>query len=102
MTKYKYPSNGLYKPNKNHLDLARNNASSAVTLCSFNVPSNFSYRSYIASLRGKINNIKNEINIIEGLMKKNDYDADNLSQDLSLKVKSVPQKKIKERERRII
>ncbi|MBR5662914.1 MAG: hypothetical protein IKX00_04655 [Bacilli bacterium] len=104
MTKFKYPADGLYLPNKSNLDLATNTISYLIrisNISSNSVPSSFPYRKYIFTLDDKYNALKKELDIIERLIKRDDTNMKELSEELVNQVKSLPKETINERERMI-
>lgn len=102
MTKFRYPSEGLYNPNRNSLDNGKSKIISASNSCSFDIPSSFAYKSYLNNLKGLINGLKEELDVIERLLKKNDNDYKVMSDEIHDDYKTMTTYDIKERERMII
>lgn len=102
MTKFRYPSEGLYNPNRNSLDNSKTKINAAITSSGFSVPSSFAYRNYCNNLKSLLNSMKEELDVIERLFKKNDNDYKVMSDDIHDYDKSMSLYEITERERMII
>ena len=102
MTKYKYPSEGLYNLNRNSLDVSKNNITGIIRLSTFSVPSSFAYRKYVLSLSEKFDSMKKELDVIERLIKRTDDESKNISEELAGSVNSIVRYNMHERNRMII
>jgi len=102
VTKFKYPSEGLYNLNRNSLDISKNNIIGIIRLSTFSVPSSFSYRKYVLSLSEKFTNMKKELDVIERLIKRTDDESKNTSEELAGSVNSIVRYNMHERNRMII
>lgn len=101
MTKFKYPTTGLYGPCKIHLDGATTKIKSAISTCSLSVPATFSHSSYLSNLKSSLNSLNNELNLIQRLLKKDDSMYKLMSQEIEINMAKIEFKTIRERERMI-
>lgn len=102
MSKYRYPVEGLYNPNRASLDNAKNKISSAVSVGnSLSVPSSFAYRSYLNNLKSNLTVMKEEIDVISRLLQRIDTTYKNMSIEMHNATSKLIFNDIKERERMI-
>lgn len=101
MTKFKYPVDGLYNPTRAYIDAAKSKITSAVSSCSLNAPASFSHRSYLNNLHSNLVSMKQELDVIERLIKKNDSSYKSMSLDIQSNMSKIELNDIQERYRMI-
>ena len=102
MTKFKYPSEGLYTLTRTNIDTAKSNIDYIISKSTFDVPSSFAYKKYVNSLNEKFKEMKKELDVIERLIKKSDDESKFMSDDLASSVNSMVRFNLHERNRMII
>ncbi len=101
MTKLNYPNDGVYKYCRQYSNSCANNLSRAMNSCSFDIPSDFTYRNYLYNLSGTFRQYYNQINNINERIQKSNDNIKILSSDLLNSVNKMTGIKIKERDRMI-
>ena len=101
MTKLVYPKSGIYIMVKNNIENCNNYLIKANSNCSFVVPSNFSYISYLRSLSSTINEFKKDLSEIDYILRDISNNYQNLEDSLLEYDSKFEVVKIKERDRMI-
>ena len=102
MTKFRYPVDGLYNPNRASLENAKTKIAPAVSIASnLSVPSSFSHRSYLNNLKSTLSVIKEETDVVMRLFQKNDSTYKNMSIEMHNATSKLIFNDIKERDRMI-
>lgn len=102
MSKLVYPSDGIYKYCKNNIEACSSNLSNAISDCSFDIPSDFTYKSYLSELASVLSEYQKEINSINLKLQKSNNRFETLESDLINNTQKMVTAKIKERDRMII
>lgn len=100
MSKIKYPSEGIYYISRDLIDKSKTCLNANLNV-SFDVPSDFSYRSYILKLNTISSNFYKELVSIEKAIYDSNRRFSNLSEDLSNSINKMVVTKIDARERMI-
>ena len=101
MTKLVYPKNGIFNECKDDINSVITNLSNAISNCSFDIPYDFSYRSYLNNLNDKLNIYYDDIKNIKDILKSSNDRFENLEVTLLNDIKKLDDIKIKERDRMI-
>lgn len=94
-----FPNEGLSNSVNENIHSCKSNLQNALNNCHFSVPSGFAYTNYVNSLYSEINSCIKEINDIKGKIKDTDTRLDNLNEELSKNIETLPSSIIKERGR---
>lgn len=97
-----YPTNGIYRCCKNHIESCTNHLSRAISNCNFDIPSEFVYKSYLNNIDNIIRDYYREITSINSKILKINNTYETLSSDLELDKKKIIVSKIKDRDRMIL
>ncbi len=102
MSKLVYPDDGIYKYCKNDIDVITASLSKVISNCNFDIPSNFTYKSYLNNLANIIGDYYDEIRSINYRLQRLNNNYEILETDLVNSTKKMGTIKIDERERMII
>ena len=101
MSKLLYPSDGIYKYCKDYAESCASNLSKAIADCNLDVPSKFTFKSYLDGLDNTLETYYTEINSINSKLEMINSNYQTLSSDLKEGTQRMVTGKIKERERMI-
>lgn len=101
MYKFVYPKEGLYSYSRVNCESIISNLNKAYSKCSFSIPSDFKYKSYLNNLLNVINSYKIEMQKINDLIVSADNKYESLSNDLLTRVNNLDNCIIKYRDRMI-
>lgn len=102
MSKLVYPNNGIYNYCENDIYKITSNLTSAMQNSVFDIPSDFTYVSYLRSLDNELNNYIKEINSIDSKLKQTNDNYELLEETLEDSTKKLVSMKINERDRMIV
>ena len=102
MSKLIYPANGLYPRCKRSVERCATDIQSAISNCTFDIPSDFPYRGYLDGLRDTLNNYYHKINNIGLKIEITDKSFSNLSNRLTTSAGKITTSKIPKRDRMIV
>lgn len=102
MSKLVYPNDGIFKYCKNDIDTITGSLSKIISNCTFDIPSNFNYKSYLSNLGNVVSDYHKEIRSINYRLQCSNNNYETLENDLTNNVKKMSTIKIDERDRMII
>lgn len=102
MTKFNYPAEGIKTNIDHYLGQAKKNTNDAVNDCSLDIPYGFAYKSHLSNLYDTLVEMKEEMDVIDRLIKRADDDYKTMSSDIQSNLQNIDLIKIKERDRMII
>lgn len=102
MTKLLYPEDGIYRLIKDEVYQLQEHLSNGLKYTDFNIPSSFYYKYYLNNLDNTLIAYKNELTSILEAAQKVNQNFEILEMDLNIKIKTLDNKKMQERERMIL
>ncbi len=101
MSKIIFPTGGLYGATNLYASQCSQNLTQGMNNCSFDVPGDFHYASYVNGLHGEINGYLKEIGDVKSKIRETDTRIDNLETSLVRGIQALPTTIIEEREQLI-
>lgn len=101
MAKLKYPSNGIYNTIRTELNDSLSHLNNASKNADYKVPGNFTYKSYMNSLKQTLKDYAKEIDNINDAVIKTNKTYEELEAEMNEKAKVINGYKVVERDRMI-
>ena len=101
MSRIDYPEDGIYNMCSGSINACRGDISASISESYFDIPEDFSYRSYLAGLNGTLNSFQSELNSIDSCLQHTNNSYRSLSSNLEEGARRIEVNKIPERDRLI-